>query len=73
MASSIVRGKLVDETTYLLLLHQFCIRTVVDHIRSKDGRSEAAIYFLGVDVLQLPVQNEFISLNAQIHGYLPAE
>jgi hypothetical protein len=36
---------------YLLLLHKFGVGTVVDNIRSEDGRCKLAIDFFGVDVL----------------------
>lgn len=64
-----VRGMTTDrKELYLLLLHKFGIWTVVDNVRSEDGGCKLAVDFLGVDVLQLSIENELISFNAEIYG-----
>lgn len=53
---------------YLLLLHKFGVGTVVDDIRSEDGRCKLAVDFFGVDVLQFSIEDELIAFNTKIYG-----
>lgn len=48
--------------SYLLLLHQLRVWTVVNHVRSEDWRGQLAIHFFSVDILEFPIENEFVSL-----------
>jgi hypothetical protein len=48
-------------TTYLFLLHELRIGTVIYHIFAKDRGRENCVDFLGVDVLEFPVQDEIIA------------
>lgn len=62
-------GVLGDQKeSYFLLLHEFGVGTVIDNIRSEDGRCKLAVDFFGVDVLQLAIEDEFIALNAEVYG-----
>ena len=56
--------------TYFFLFHQFCVGTIIYNIFTEDWRCERAVYFLGIQVLVLPVQNEVISFYAQADGSL---
>jgi hypothetical protein len=55
------------------LLHQFGVWTVVDHVRAKDGRCQLAVDFFRVDILELSIQDEFISFDSKIDCDLLAE
>jgi hypothetical protein len=59
--------------SYFLLLHQFGVWTVVDHVRAKDGRCQLAVDFFRVDILELSIQDEFISFVSKIDCDLLAE
>ena len=61
------------QTTDLLLLHQFCVRTIVHNIFAKDGRGEWLVDLLGIEVGDLAVEDEFVSLDAQEYGRLLAQ
>lgn len=64
-----MRGETSDQKeVYLLLLHKFRIGTIVDYIRSEDGCCKLAVDFFGIDVLQLPIENELIAFNAKVNG-----
>ena len=54
------------------MLHKFRIRTIVDNIRSEDGRCKLAVDFFGVDILQLSIEDELIALDTEIYGCLLA-
>ena len=58
---------------YLLLLHELGVGHIIDHTFAKAWCGESGIYFLGVDVLKFPVQNELIAFASQIDGDFPAE
>jgi hypothetical protein len=53
---------------YLLLLHKFGVGTVVDDVRSEDGRCKLAVDFFGADVLQLSIEDELVAFNAEVDG-----
>lgn len=59
--------------SYLLLLHQLGIRTIINNILPKNRRSQGGINLLGVHILQLPVQNKIIPLGPQTHRRLLAQ
>jgi hypothetical protein len=46
---------------HLLLLHQLVVGAVVDDVTAEDGRSQDSVDLLGVDVLQLAVQDEVVA------------
>ena len=57
---------------YLFLLHQFGIRTIIDHAFAENWGSEGSINLFGVDILQFPIQNKFISFCSEADGcFLP--
>lgn len=56
-----------------LLFHELRVRTVVDDIAAKYGDRERAINLLGVDVLKLSVENEFVAIEPEIAGDFPAK
>ena len=56
--------------SYLLLLHQFRVGTIVDNISSKDRRCKHRIDLLGIDVLVFAVQDELIAISSQVDGRL---
>lgn len=53
---------------YLLLLHQLSIGAIVDDIATKDRGSQNSIDFLGVDVLELAVEDKVVSSRANGDG-----
>jgi hypothetical protein len=58
---------------YLLLLHEFRVGAVVDDVLAKDRGGQRGVDFLGVDVLDLAIENEVVPLGVQTHGHLAAE
>jgi hypothetical protein len=56
--------------THLLLLHQLGVGAIVDNILAKDGCGQHSVDLLGIDILQLPIEDELIALSAQIHRRL---
>lgn len=71
--SKTLRHILIEIEIYLFLFHKFGIRTIVDDIFSKAGRGQYGVDFLGVNVLELPVQNELVSLGPKIDCDLPSQ
>ena len=59
-------------SSYLFLLHQLRIGTIVHNVLAKHGRGESSVNLLGVDVFQFPVQDEVVALRSQIYGMLLA-
>ena len=53
---------------YLLLLHKFGVRTVIDNVRSEDGRCKLAVDFFGVDILQLSIEDKLIAFNTEVYS-----
>ena len=59
---------------HLLLLHELRVRAVVHDVLAEDGPGEWVVYLLGVDILDLAVQDEVISRRVQANcGLLPEE
>lgn len=58
---------------YLLLLHQLRVGAVVHDILAKDRGRELAVDLLGVDVLELAVEDEVVAGCVEAHGHLLAE
>lgn len=56
--------------THLLLLHQLGVGAVVDNIFAKDGRRQHTVDQLGIDIAQLPIEDELVALSTQIHRRL---
>ncbi len=52
----------------LLLLHELCVRAVVDDVFAEYGRREGPVDFLGVDVGELAVEDEFVARETQVAG-----
>lgn len=59
--------------THLLLLHQLGVGAVIDDISSEDGSGQDTVNLLGVDILELAVENKVVSSRAHSHGRLLAE
>ena len=57
--------ELLYYSTHLFLLHQLRIWTVIHDLFSKDRRGERTVYVLCIDVFELPIENEFVSLHPQ--------
>jgi hypothetical protein len=57
----------------LLLLHELGIGAIVDNVLAKDGSGQNRVDVLGVDVLELSVQNKVVALSADVDGGLLAE
>lgn len=55
---------------YLLLLHELRIRTIIDHILAKNGRSERTVDLLRIHIAQLSIQNEVVALGPQAYRRL---
>lgn len=68
-----LEGRRIRWARYLLLLHELRVGTVVNHIFSKDRGCEDCVDFLGVDVLQLAVQYEFVARRSDVDGCFLAE
>ena len=60
--------------SYLLLLHELRVGTVVHNILAKDRSGEDGVDLLGADVLELSVENEVVSGRAKSNsGFLSEE
>jgi hypothetical protein len=62
-----------NRSPYLLLLHELGIGAVIDDIATKDRRRQHSIDFLGIDVLELAVENKVVAGGANSDGGLLAE
>lgn len=58
---------------YLLLLHQLGIGAVVYNILAKYRSGEGAVDLLGVDILDLSVENEVVALGTKVDSHLATE
>lgn len=58
---------------HLLLLHQLRIRAVIHHTGTKHWSRKGTVDFLGIDILQLPIQDEFVALQTQADCQFPAQ
>lgn len=58
---------------HLLLLHQLGVGAVVDDILAKDRSRERAVDLLGVDVLELAVEDEVVALGVETDSHLATE
>lgn len=57
--------------TYLLLLHQFGIGTVVHDVLAKNRRGKRRIHLLRIHILQFAIQDELIAFGSQAYrGFL---
>jgi hypothetical protein len=57
--------------TYLLLLHQFGIGTVVHDVLAENRRGKRRIHLLGIHILQFAIQDELIAFCSQAYcGFL---
>lgn len=63
----------VIKGSYLLLLHQFRIGTVVDDTPAEDGGGERGVNLLSANILQLAIQDEIIALRTEKDSRLLAE
>ncbi len=59
-------GFLVSEMTNLFLFHELRIGNVVYYILPKNRCSQDRVYLFGIQILQLPVQNELIAFRAKV-------
>jgi hypothetical protein len=58
-----------EEGTCLLLLHQLRVGAVVDDILAKDRCRELAVDLLGVDILDLAIEDEVVAGCVKAHGH----
>lgn len=62
------------EDAYPLLLHELAVGAVVDDILPEHGGGQDTVDILGVDILGLAVQDEFVAVGAYVYGgLLPKE
>ena len=47
--------------THLLLLHELRIRAIVNNISTKDWGSQDSVDLLGIDILELSVEDEVVT------------
>jgi hypothetical protein len=52
----------------LLLLHQFGVWAVINHIFSKDRGGQNSVDFLRIDILQFPIENKIVALSPEVYG-----
>lgn len=58
---------------YLLLLHEFGVWTIIHNITPENRGSQGAVYFLGIDVPVLAVEDKIVSLGSQTDSGLFAQ
>jgi hypothetical protein len=58
---------------HLLLLHQLGVGAVVYNILAKDRSSEGAVDLLGVDILDLSVEDEVVACGVETNSHLATE
>jgi len=58
---------------HLFLLHELRVGAVVDDILAKDRCAERGVDLLGVDVLDLSVEDEVVAGGVEAHSHLAAE
>lgn len=61
------------QSAHLLLLHQLGVRAVVNHVPAEHGSSEDGVDLLGVDVLELAVQDKVVARGAEADRRLFAQ
>lgn len=62
-----------QEGADLLLLHELRIRAVVHDVLAEDGRGQRRVDLLGVDILQLAIEDQIVALRTQTHRGLLAQ
>ena len=60
-------------SAHLLLLHQLGVGAVVYNILAKDRSGEGAVDLLGVDILDLSVEDKVVACGVEANGHLTAE
>jgi hypothetical protein len=58
---------------HLLLLHKLRVRAVVDDVLAENRGGQRGVDFLGVDILDLAIENEVVAFSVQTHSHLAAE
>jgi hypothetical protein len=58
---------------HLLLLHELGVWAVIDDILAKHRSGEDGVNFLGIDIADLAVQDEFVASGADASSCFPAE
>jgi hypothetical protein len=61
------------DVAHLLLLHELGVGAIVDDILAEDGGGERAVDLLGVDVLDLSVEDEVVALGVEADSHLATE
>lgn len=59
--------------TYLFLLHELCVGTIIYHILAENGSSQRAVYFFRIEILMLPIQDEVIPFDSQANSSFPSK
>lgn len=60
----------LERGIYLLLFDELGVWAVVHDVGPEDRRSELAIDLLRIDILQLSIEDKFISIRPKINGSL---
>ena len=55
---------------YLLLLHELRVGAVVDDILAKDRCAEWGVDLLGIDILDLSVEDKVVACGVEANGHL---
>lgn len=63
----------MSRTTYPLLFHELAVGAVVNNILAEDWGGQDTVNFLGVHILLLAVQDEFVSIRSNIDGRFLSE
>ena len=63
----------LEKGIYLLLFNEFGIWAVVHDVGPEDRRGQLAIDLLSIDILQLSIKDELVSIRPKIHSGLLAQ
>lgn len=57
----------------LLLLHELRVGAVVDDVGAEDGGGQGAVYFFGIEIGVLSIEDEFVTIEAEVDGDVLSE
>jgi hypothetical protein len=64
MSACILYNLCISHSSYLLLLHELRVGAIVDNMATENGGSERGVDLLGIDIAQLAIEDELVSLGA---------